>query len=240
MPTDVLRRQRFGAHMSAGLAAFHRKAYEEARREINKALAFRPSAPEALEALSQIDTAARNDRIARLRRQAQSAETTEAWSQALSHYQQVLGIDPTIQFALLGMSRAEKRLQMEKRVRYYLDHPDDLSRNAYFDKAVELVAEMRNISPQGPRLKSQIATLERMVQNARIPVAITLTSDELTEVTIYRVGRLGRFRSHRLELRPGTYMIMGTRDGYRDVRQTIRIRPGQGPVQVAVQCMEKI
>ena len=79
-----------------------------------------------------------------------------------------------------------------------------------------------------------------MVQNARTRVAVTLTSDALTEVTIYRVGRLGQFRSHTVELRPGTYTVTGSRDGYKDVRQTIRIRPGQGPVQVVVQCTEKI
>ena len=71
-------------------------------------------------------------------------------------------------------------------------------------------------------------------------VAVTLTSDELTEVTIYRVGRLGHFLSRTVELRPGTYTIAGARDGYKDVRQTLRIRPGQGPTQVVVQCTEKI
>jgi serine/threonine protein kinase len=64
----------FEHHMSAGLAAFHRRSYAEARRDINRALAFKPGAPEALDALNQIDAAARDDRIAALRRQAQTAE----------------------------------------------------------------------------------------------------------------------------------------------------------------------
>ena len=230
----------FDLHMSAGLAAFHRKAYAEARREIDKALAFKPGAPEALDAIRQVDNAVRNDRIARLRQQAQNAEKSEAWPQALDHYRQVLGIDSTIQFAIRGAARAEERLRLEKRATYYMDHPDALSSDAYFDKAEQLLTDLRRVAPQGPRLQSQIATLDRMVQKARTTVAVTVTSDELTEVTIYRIGRLGQFLSRTVELRPGIYTITGSRDGYQDVRHTLRIRPGQGPIQVAVQCTKKI
>jgi hypothetical protein len=119
-------------------------------------------------------------------------------------------------------------------------HPDDLANDVYLAKAEQLLVELRQVAPQGPRLQSQIATLDRMVQNAQTTVVVTLTSDDQTEVTVYRVGRLGQFLSRTLELRPGTYTVMGARDGYKDVRHTIRIRPGQGPTQVAVQCTEKI
>ena len=230
----------FDHHMSAGLTAFHRKAYAEARREINKALAFKPGAPEARDALNQIASAVRDDRIAQLHRQARTAEANETWDQALEHYRQVLGIDPTIQFAIRGATRAEERLRLAKRIKYYMDHPDDLGNATYLEKAAQLVAELRQITPQGPQLKSQIATLDRMVQNAQTVIEVTLKSDELTEITIYRVGRLGHFLTRTLELRPGTYTIAGARDGYKDVRHTLRIRPGQGPTQIVVQCTEKI
>ena len=233
-------RDQFVYHMSAGLAAFHRKAFGEARREIEKALSFKPGAPEARDALAQIDNAAREARMAHLRRQAQSAEADEAWNLALDHYRQVQAIDPAVRFATLGAARAEERLRLEKRVTYYLEHPDELESDAYLAKADELLVELRRLTPRGPRLQSQIASLDRMVQNAHTTVLVTLKSDDETEITVYRVGRLGRFASHTLELRPGTYTIAGARDGYKDVRHTLRIRPGQGPTQVVVQCTEKI
>jgi hypothetical protein len=121
-----------------------------------------------------------------------------------------------------------------------MEHPDDLANDVYLAKAEQLLVELRQVAPQGPRLQSQIATLDRMVQNAQTTVVVTLTSDDQTEVTVYRVGRLGQFLSRTLELRPGAYTVTGARDGYKDVRHTIRIRPGQGPTQVAVQCTEKI
>jgi eukaryotic-like serine/threonine-protein kinase len=230
----------FQRHMSAGLTALGRKAYGEARQEINKALAFNPQAPEARDALTQIETAAREDRIARLRTLAGKAESDEAWDQVLAYYRQVQGIDPAVRFAAQGVARAEERLRLEKRVTYYMDNPDDLGRDAYLAEAEDLVAELKRLDPRGPHLQSQIATLEQMVQNARTPVVVTLQSDQHTVVTVYRIGRLGQFATRRLELRPGTYTIAGARDGYKDVRRTLRIRPGQGPTQVVVQCTEKI
>jgi serine/threonine protein kinase/tetratricopeptide (TPR) repeat protein len=237
---DQIAFDQFQDHMSKGFMALQRKAFGEARREINKALAFKPNAPEALDAIIQIDTAAREDRIVRLGKQARTAETDEAWDQALNYYRQLLGIDPAIRFATQGAARAEERLRLEKRVAYYMTHPDDLGRDAYLAKAEDLLNELRRISPQGARLQSQIATLDRMVQNARTPVVVTFKSDQQTVVTVYRIGRLGQFASRQLELRPGTYTIAGVRDGYKDVRRTLRIRPGQGPTQVVVQCTEKI
>ena len=237
---DQIAADQFQRHMSAGLTALGRKAYDEARREIDKALTFNPQAPEARDALTQIETAAREDRIARLRTLAGKAESEEAWNQALTHYRKVLGIDPAVRFATQGAARAEERLRLEKRVAYYMDHPDELGREAYLAQAEDLLTELRHQSPQGPRLQSQIATLDRMVQNARTPVVVTLKSDQETVVTVYRVGRLGQFATRQLELRPGTYTIAGARDGYKDVRRTLRIRPGQGPTQVVVQCTEKI
>jgi hypothetical protein len=43
-----------------------------------------------------------------------------------------------------------------------------------------------------------------------------------------------------LSLRPGTYTVVGTRDGYQDVRKKIIIKPGQGPVRIAVKCEVEI
>ena len=237
---DQIAADQFQRHMSAGLTALGRKAYDEARREIDKALTFNPQAPEARDALTQIETAAREDRIARLRTLAGKAESDEAWDQALAYYRQVQGIDPAVRFAAQGVVRTGERLRLEKRVTYYMDHPDDLGRDAYLAEAEDLLTELKRLDPRGPHLQSQIASLERMVQNARTPVVVTLRSDEQTVVTVYRIGRLGQFATRQLELRPGTYTIAGARDGYKDVRHTLRIRPGQGPTQVVIQCTEKI
>jgi hypothetical protein len=75
---------------------------------------------------------------------------------------------------------------------------------------------------------------------AQTPVKILLESDNFTEVAVYKVGKLGRFATQELSLRPGTYTVVGTRNGYQDVRKKIIIKPGQGPVRIAVKCEVEI
>jgi hypothetical protein len=59
-------------------------------------------------------------------------------------------------------------------------------------------------------------------------------------VTIYRVGTLGSFEQHSLELAPGTYTVVGTRPGYRDVRRQIDVVPGERVGPIEIRCEDKI
>jgi len=55
---------------------------------------------------------------------------------------------------------------------------------------------------------------------------------------IYRVGRIGTFQRHEVEVIPGRYAVVGTRPGYRDVRREVEILPGSTPEPVMVKCEE--
>jgi hypothetical protein len=53
-------------------------------------------------------------------------------------------------------------------------------------------------------------------------------------------GNLGNFTSKELSLRPGTYVAVGVRPGYRDVRQEFRVAPEVDMQPVVVRCEEAI
>ena len=70
-------------------------------------------------------------------------------------------------------------------------------------------------------------------------MAVRLTSDGATEVTLYRVGDQGRFTDRQLQLLPGRYIAVGARRGYRDVRVEFEVTPGQ-PVTVAIRAEDAL
>ena len=78
------------------------------------------------------------------------------------------------------------------------------------------------------------------VARADVPVPVSLQSDNITQVTIYRVGALGAFEQRSLELVPGSYTVVGTRPGYRDVRREISVMPGAAPAPIVIRCEDKI
>ncbi|HEY6926270.1 MAG TPA: protein kinase [Steroidobacteraceae bacterium] len=72
------------------------------------------------------------------------------------------------------------------------------------------------------------------------PVRLLLVSDSATDVAIPGVGEFGTFARHEIDLKPGRYTIIGTRDGYRDVRREITIAPGQEGQPIRVSCSDPI
>jgi hypothetical protein len=85
-----------------------------------------------------------------------------------------------------------------------------------------------------------VAAQERALIQARTPVPVRLLSDGRTEVVVLRVGRLGAFREKALDLRPGSYVVVGSRRGYRDARRTLVVEPGRSPEPLLVRCDEAL
>ncbi|UCF92404.1 MAG: hypothetical protein JSW39_29750 [Desulfobacterales bacterium] len=237
---DRLAAQRFRQHLSAGLTAYHHANYPLARTELLQAQALRPDAREVREALAQVDAAGRLARIEDLRGQAAAAEHSEDWRGALASYLAILEIDDTIEFAVQGRNRCRERMALQKRLDFYLQKPSVLEFDAHLAQASGLVAEAKKVEAKGRRLQSQVDQLAQLVAAAQVPVKISLESDGLTEIAVYKVGRLGRFTRRELQLRPGTYTIVGARNGYKDVRQQIVVTPGGPPLRVTIICAEKI
>ena len=235
-----IRAGEFQALMSEGLTALHNNNYQLARTKLLKAKSFRPQSREVKDALAQVDQSIRLANIETYRQKATAAEQAENWEQALNAYQQALKIDSNVQFAVQGKQRSLKFIHIDKRINFFLKQPAALESDRQLDNAIQLIAEIEKINPKGPQLKDRFDKLTRIVDAAQIPVKILLESDNFTEVAVYKVGKLGRFATQELSLRPGTYTVVGTRDGYQDVRKKIIIRPGQGPVRIAVKCEVEI
>jgi len=96
------------------------------------------------------------------------------------------------------------------------------------------------VADPGPVLTDQVGKLDRLVTLAATPISVQLTSDQHTEVTVYRVGPLGSFAAKELQLRPGTYTAIGSRNGFHDVRQTFTVVPGRTLPPISVICSEPI
>ena len=222
--------------MSLGLSALHHNDLKTARRMLLKAKAFEPDAPAVLDALNQLQQAELLAGINELLRQAHAAETVEDWSRALEVYQAVLRMDPTVRAAVQGRRRAQERIHLFKRIDYFLDHPRILESDEQLQNALALKDEINALNLAGPRSVERAKQFERLLIQAQARVAVVIQSDDLTEVSVYKVGRLGHFLQHRLNLRPGTYTVVGSRDGYRDVRRNLVVQAGQETVTITIRC----
>jgi len=150
--------------------------------------------------------------------------------------QAILALDPTIRFAQEGGTRCTARAEMAAQIDYHLAHPDRLSTDKVFEEALELLVQASEIEPAGPRHRQRVEALDRLLDAAGALVPVVLLSDLETEVVIYKVGRFGSFERRDLTLRPGTYTVVGSRRGYRDVRLSLVVRAGDPPPPLTVRC----
>jgi hypothetical protein len=230
----------FRRAMSEGLAALERQDFASARDHLQRAVKLEPDSPEGADALVAAEEGLRLQTIATHREKASELETAERWREALGEYEAVLALDPIIKFAQEGAARSRARADLSDRLDFHLQNPDRLSTEQVLRDAGDLLEEASHIQPAGARLTRQIDELRRVVAIASTPVRVALVSDNLTEVTVYKVGRLGTFERRILELRPGTYTVVGRRSGYRDVRRRLEVTPGTEPEPLTVRCEDKI
>lgn len=234
------RQQRFMREMSAGFAALDKGSYDRARKAFNRAKAIDPGSEEVAEALAQLENRAASAAIERNLASARKAEAAEDWDQALKAFEAALAVDARLSPAIAGKQRAARRRELDAALIGYLARPQRLSDAAVHEQASAVLARAQALGSSDRRLTQQIGQLGRQLELARTPVSVRFVSDQATRVTVYRVGELGTFASHTLDLLPGSYTVVGQRDGYRDVRVEFAVSHAASPQQVDVRCVDKL
>jgi len=230
----------FRGTMSEGLQALESGRWEEARSALERADRLKPGAPEVADALARVAAGLRRDTISASIQRALELERDEEWHEAEEVYRAVLAMDPEAAQALAGHDRASYRADLDEKLEYHLRNPGRLTSPAVLEDASALLEEVRGVIPSGPRITDQSDRLEHLIETASTPIPVILESDNLTEVTVFRVGRLGVFSRRELNLRPGSYTAVGSRAGFRDTRVRFVVAPGSSPKPVVIRCTDGI
>ena len=234
------REQQFNQAMSEGYAALDGNKFDTARKAFRQAAQLQSGSSEAASALQEVEAAATAHRLAGLQTSGARDEQAEQWQDAVTAYEQAQKIDPNVLFAREGLARSRDRARLDKQFRTAIAEPERLGDVAVADATEKMLQLARSITPSGPVLNKQIKQLELLLKQANTPITIALHSDLQTDVTVYKVAKLGKFERRELSLRPGTYTAVGSRMGYRDVRRDITVKHGSTPSPVTIACTEAI
>jgi tetratricopeptide (TPR) repeat protein len=222
----------------AGFAALGAGRLDEARAAFQRAAAMRPNGAEAADGLKRVEAARRGHGFESLRTRAADLEADERWDEALAAYNGALRQDSSLEFAQEGKARAAERAELNDGLQALIDRPDRLASPQVREQASQLLQSAEQQASPGPVLRLQIARVAALLPEFEKPVHVSLVSDSLTQVAIPSIGSFGSFSRRDIELKPGRYTVIGTRDGYRDVRRDITVSPGQQPQTISVSCYE--
>lgn len=230
----------FESRMTEGFSALAAQDFGTARAAFNAAKKIFPSSREPGDGLLQVDQEERLFRIRTMESEAVALESNEQWETAVTTYEALLEVDGDLAFAKDGLARSRERAAVHRRIQDYIDEPDALSDPVNMQNATNLLLSLSRLADVGPRLDDHKEVLARLLKRAATPLTVEFVSNNATEVSVYKVGRLGTFARTALELRPGTYVAVGVRNGYRDVREEFRVGPEIELEPIVVQCEEPI
>ena len=136
-----------------------------------------------------------------------------------------------------GLERIEREIE---RLDGLIGTPARLSAPEVRREAERLLAEAARVKGDAPVLRSQVEQLNTALQIYDKPIKTVFQSDGQTRIVVQRIGIFGTFTRKELQLKPGRYVVVGTREGFRDVRREINVTPNEPQVVVDVRCTELI
>ena len=226
--------------MSRALNALEAEQIKAAELALGQAAGLKPGEQVVRDTQYQLAQVRQKLWLASQRRSAAEDERNEDWASAVTIYRKVLARVPQAAFARRGLELAEDRERLHRQLDHYLADPTRVWSAQPLANAEKLLASAARPPVEETRLAGKINRLQTLIIEARTPLTVTLQSDGLTSVLIYHVGRLGSFTSQQLELTPGTYTVVGSRPGYRDVRQTFTVKPGSDLPALDIRCEETV
>ncbi len=237
---EQAQRQRFSKLMGRAMSELAKGRYNSASRAVAEARAIFPDDSAAGELSTRIETERKAAEFKRYLQGAQHALSKEQWQQAIQGFRRALKLDPLSVEAKSGLSQAERKQALHDALQEIVTNPWSLGDEGPLKNAQAAVRAALDISDTGPELKRLTAEAQEVLRKWQKKVTVVFMSDGATDVVIYRLGRLGKFKRRSLRLRPGIYTVSGMREGYRDVLLKVRIPPGADGKQIRVRCTEKI
>ncbi len=236
----AIRDEKLATAIKSGYQALEQRSYRSAADSFARAVAIDPQSAAARE--GQRLALAKYSVEQRQGYEAQSAEAIAQgrWAEAISSAEAALRLDPAASAARASLQRASRGQQIEASLDQVLSAPGRLSDAGAYKNAQAVAQTARSSGDLGPQVPSKIAALETLLTTMATPQKLDVISDGLTSVTVERVGSLGKIEKISIELKPGKYVLRGSRQGYRDVRMEIDIAPDSPRNSYAIICDERL
>jgi tetratricopeptide (TPR) repeat protein len=232
--------QRFRGFMSDGFRALDKNNFKTATQAFEQAGTVYQDNPAVAQALAQVETRRSqlwvSDRIL----EATELEAEEKWQQAVEVYKQLLATDGTLTDVRVKQIPVTVRADLDQRIKKALGDPLALSAISQFRRGQKVLQDATGIRNPGPVLQQQISMLRKALKASQTPIQVVLTSDSNTDVTLFRVAKLGAFDKTAVSLKPGRYIVAGTRMGFRDVRVEFTVTDQGLDQPINVSCNEAV
>ena len=237
---NQLKNSRFNGLLAKANDAITQQNYAAAKQYLKDAKSINGSSRELETISKKLNTLVASEEQNKIEKQVTLFARADEWQTVALLSNKGLSSFPTSPILQQAKQNAEAILSTAKRLKEFQQRPERLTDNTVRSLAQQEVDDAHALAQKSPKLLAQIRALEEVMDDVNTPRDVTITSDNDTYIKVLGVGLVGEVKRKTIKLKPGTYRIEGSRDGYRSTIREIEVSPSATNLSVHIACTEKV
>ena len=236
----MIRNNKFDNHISLGFSEIENHETKKARYHYQKAEKIYPERPELKALLKQILIEEKSYRTEQALKQAEQATREDNWVGAMAEFEKAKKNMPSNEEAIKGIKLAKEILRLQSVLTQYEKSPYRLTDNGVLNEAKKILEHASHFSKQSSILRKKIKQLSELIATFNQLISVMVTSDNMTDIQVRGIGKLGSIYNKTIELKPGYYTFEGTRNGFKSKLLQVLIPYNKNNYSVRIICDEPI
>ena len=236
----MIRNNKFDNHISLGFSEIENHETKKARYHYQKAEKIYPERPELKALLKQILIEEKSYRTEQALKQAEQATREDNWVGAMAEFEKAKKNMPSNEEAIKGIKLAKEILRLQSVLAQYEKSPYRLTDNGVLNEAKKILEHASHFSKQSSILRKKIKQLSELISTFNQLISVMVTSDNMTDIQVRGIGKLGSIYNKTIELKPGYYTFEGTRNGFKSKLLQVLIPYNKNNYSVRIICDEPI
>jgi hypothetical protein len=220
--------------------AFTQNDFGLAQRYLSDAQKIDPSRSETTLLKGRIEKALTQLNAAQLEQQISIFAQSDEWETVKIIGDKALERYPENSFIQSTMESANNILRIQDKLVGYQARPLRLRDANIRNNAQVAIQEARQYFDSSAMLAATVEQLQDTITQENRPIAVTIQSDNRTIIKVLGMGIIGQTESKQIELKPGTYKLEGTRQGYKTEIVTLVVEQSENPIEIDIRCTQKV
>ncbi|KKO48142.1 hypothetical protein VT06_12920 [Arsukibacterium sp. MJ3] len=236
------RQQAFSQALADAIAALEGDNYLTARDALNRARSIDSKRPELKSVQQKLDAAEQSASLDKVNQQVEIFSTADEWPTVKLLASKALATAPDNTRLQQRLRQAEQVISAKERLSSFIQQSERLTDPNIQRLARAAIADVEPLNSLSPKLAAQQDQLKQLLQIQQQEIAITLLSDNRTEIRVLGVGNVGKVREKTIQLPPGSYQFEGVCEGYRTeiINVEVSADTSSAAPQVQLQCKVRI
>jgi len=234
----LIKERLFADYISNGLKAVENGKLKPAKVSLRQAKSIYPQKQEIALLSEKIILLEKKIRVRQAITTANKAIKNDDWFTAKNSFMSAQKDAPNNQEVVGGLQKSNAILSLKNTIEAYLQKPLRLSNAIVRKSAKQTLSSSEKHLDDSPSLTVQGDKLFSLLKVLNIPVAVLVSSDNLTFVQVRGVGKVGVIQEKIIKLKPGNYTFEGMRKGYKSKLIKVQIPYDRPASTIKVICDE--